>query len=73
MGSQYIRDTTVRTSNKQEIKQDKTRNKKNKEDILTRFLGVYRYFTMVYWIFTSENGKFSTSFPTFSTMEEVDG
>ena len=28
MGSQYIRDTTVRTSNKQEIKQDKTRNKK---------------------------------------------
>ena len=59
MGSQYIKGTT-------DLKQAR-------KGMLIRFKGVYRYFTMVYWIFTSENGKFSTSFPTFSTMEEVDG
>lgn len=37
------------------------------------FIGVLRSFTLIYGVFMSENGKFSTGFSTFSTMEEVDG
>lgn len=63
MGSQYIRGTT----------DSKTRNKKNKRYIQIRFWGVYRYFTLIYRVFISERGKFSTGFYTISTIEEVDG
>lgn len=59
MGSQYIRGITDL----------KTINKRNKKMSSIRFKGIYRYFTMVYWVFASENGKFSTKFSTFSTME----
>ena len=72
MGSQYIGDTTVKIYSDQGLKQEI----KNKWGILIRFWGIYRYFTLidsVFGIFISENGKFSTGFSTFSTMEEVDG
>ena len=59
MGSQYIRGTT-------DLKQAR-------KGMLIRFKGVYRYFTLIYGVFISENDKFPTSFPAFSTMEEVDG
>lgn len=59
MGSQYIKGTT-------DLKQVR-------KGILIRFKGIYWYFTLIYGVFISENNKFSTSFPTFSTMEEVDG
>ena len=59
MGSQYIKGTT-------DLKQ-------TRKGMLTRFKGVYRYFTLIYGVFISENDKFPTSFPAFSTMEEVDG
>lgn len=65
MGSQYIRDTTIRTSNKQEIKQDKTRNKKTKRTSRHSFWAFIGIFVLIYGVFISERESFPQVFPHF--------
>ena len=46
---------------------------KTSQDDFGVFIGVLRSFTLIYGVFISESGEFSTKFSTFSTMERVDG
>lgn len=69
MGSQYIGDTTIKISNEQEVKQEIKKQRGHPNTVFGHLLVFYDGFEM----FISENDKFSTKFPTFSTMEKVDG